>query len=199
MDTFGWRMPPVLRPYSYLTLRFSGLVPAAVRERGELYVVDRQVVLEEVTKRLVKARVEGDTPCRVTAAVAEDRLCVSCTCLRFEPEPRCCEHIWGALVEAELHGGLFAAVAAEESLPLVAERDPPFPALAAVEGYDPGRSAVAFLPLALELCPRSVIMNGGRVVADRPTVDLLEDPDLLAANRLELPYGFGRVQDPNER
>lgn len=55
------------------------------------------------------------------------------------------------------------------------------------------------LPLALELCPRSVIMNGGRVVADRPTVDLLEDPDLLAANRLELPYGFDRVQDPNER
>ncbi len=46
------------------------------------------------------------------------------------------------------------------------------------------------LPLALELCPRSVIMNGGRVVADRPTVDLLEDPGLLAANRLELPYGF---------
>jgi cobalt/nickel transport system ATP-binding protein len=54
------------------------------------------------------------------------------------------------------------------------------------------------LPLALELCPRSVIMNGGRVVADRPTVDLLEDPDLLAANRLELPYGFDRVQDPNQ-
>jgi cobalt/nickel transport system ATP-binding protein len=52
------------------------------------------------------------------------------------------------------------------------------------------------LPLALELCPRSVIMNGGRVVADRPTVDLLEDPNLLAANRLELPYGFDRVQDP---
>lgn len=46
------------------------------------------------------------------------------------------------------------------------------------------------LPLALELCPRSVIMDGGRVVADGPTVELLADPSLLAAHRLELPYGF---------
>ena len=51
------------------------------------------------------------------------------------------------------------------------------------------------LPLALELCPRSVIMNGGRVVADVPTGDLLEDLDLLADNRLELPYGFDRSTD----
>ena len=48
------------------------------------------------------------------------------------------------------------------------------------------------LPLALELCPRSLIMNGGRVVADVMTSDLLDDPELLAANRLELPYGFER-------
>ena len=52
------------------------------------------------------------------------------------------------------------------------------------------------LPLALELCSRSVIMNGGRVVADVPTGDLLEDPDLLADNRLELPYGFDRSGEP---
>lgn len=52
------------------------------------------------------------------------------------------------------------------------------------------------LPLALELCPRSVIMNGGRIVADVPTDGLLEDPDLLAANRLELPYGFQRSSKP---
>ena len=51
------------------------------------------------------------------------------------------------------------------------------------------------LPLALELCPRSVIINGGRVVADMPTHDLLRDPDLLADNRLELPYGFDRSDD----
>ena len=46
------------------------------------------------------------------------------------------------------------------------------------------------LPYAAELCPRSIIMNGGRVVADGPTVDILNDPPLLKANRLELPYGF---------
>ncbi len=51
------------------------------------------------------------------------------------------------------------------------------------------------LPLALELCPRSVIMNGGRLVADVTTGDLLEDLDLLAENRLELPYGFDRSTD----
>ena len=51
------------------------------------------------------------------------------------------------------------------------------------------------LSLALELCPRSVILNGGRVVADGVTRDLLADPRLLAANRLELPYGLA-LDDP---
>jgi cobalt/nickel transport system ATP-binding protein len=46
------------------------------------------------------------------------------------------------------------------------------------------------LPYALELCPRSVILAAGRIVADGPTRDLLSDPALLAAHRLELPYGF---------
>jgi cobalt/nickel transport system ATP-binding protein len=46
------------------------------------------------------------------------------------------------------------------------------------------------LPYALELCPRSVILDGGRVVADGATADLLADRELLAAHRLELPYGF---------
>jgi cobalt/nickel transport system ATP-binding protein len=46
------------------------------------------------------------------------------------------------------------------------------------------------LPYALELCPRSVILNEGVVVADGPTVEILGDAALLAANRLELPYGF---------
>lgn len=46
------------------------------------------------------------------------------------------------------------------------------------------------LPLALELCPRSVIMRAGRVVADGATRELLMDSDLLEENRLELPFGF---------
>lgn len=46
------------------------------------------------------------------------------------------------------------------------------------------------LPLALELCPRSVVMNDGKVMADGTTRVLLSDPDLMRANRLELPYGF---------
>jgi len=46
------------------------------------------------------------------------------------------------------------------------------------------------LPLALELCPRAVIMREGRIVADGETPALLADAGLLAENRLELPYGF---------
>ena len=46
------------------------------------------------------------------------------------------------------------------------------------------------LPYALELCPRTVILNEGVVVADGPTPEILGDTALMAANRLELPYGF---------
>jgi cobalt/nickel transport system ATP-binding protein len=46
------------------------------------------------------------------------------------------------------------------------------------------------LPYALELCPRAVILDDGRIVADGGTRDLLRDEDLLGAHRLELPYGF---------
>jgi energy-coupling factor transporter ATP-binding protein EcfA2 len=46
------------------------------------------------------------------------------------------------------------------------------------------------LPYALQLCPRSVVLDDGIVVADGPTRELLADRDLLAAHRLELPYGF---------
>jgi len=44
------------------------------------------------------------------------------------------------------------------------------------------------LPLALELCPRSVVLAHGRVAADGPTEALFGSPSLLAAHRLELPY-----------
>ncbi|MFC4002018.1 energy-coupling factor ABC transporter ATP-binding protein [Prauserella oleivorans] len=46
------------------------------------------------------------------------------------------------------------------------------------------------LPYALQLCPRSVLVDDGVVVADGPTRDLLADVELLAAHRLELPWGF---------
>jgi cobalt transport protein ATP-binding subunit len=46
------------------------------------------------------------------------------------------------------------------------------------------------LPYALQLCPRSVLIDDGVVIADRPTRELLADTELLAAHRLELPYGF---------
>jgi cobalt transport protein ATP-binding subunit len=48
------------------------------------------------------------------------------------------------------------------------------------------------LPLALEHCPRSVIISGGRLVADGPTSELLSDDELLASHGLELPYAFDR-------
>jgi cobalt transport protein ATP-binding subunit len=44
------------------------------------------------------------------------------------------------------------------------------------------------LPLALELCPRSVVVAHGRVAADGRTAALFANPSLLAAHRLELPY-----------
>jgi len=46
------------------------------------------------------------------------------------------------------------------------------------------------LPLVLELCPRTVLMDRGRIVADGPSPSLLSDAELLAAHRLEPPYGL---------
>lgn len=49
------------------------------------------------------------------------------------------------------------------------------------------------LPYALQLCSRSVLIDEGRIVADRPTRELLSDEALLHRHRLELPYGFRLV------
>jgi cobalt/nickel transport system ATP-binding protein len=46
------------------------------------------------------------------------------------------------------------------------------------------------LPYALQLCPRSVVLSDGVIVADGPTRDVLCDDALMQAHRLELPYGF---------
>ena len=46
------------------------------------------------------------------------------------------------------------------------------------------------LPYALQLCPRSIILNAGRISASGTTRDLLADDDIMRANRLELPVGF---------
>ncbi|MGH3350109.1 MAG: energy-coupling factor ABC transporter ATP-binding protein [Nocardioides sp.] len=49
------------------------------------------------------------------------------------------------------------------------------------------------LPYALELCDRSVILDGGVVAAEGRTVDVLSNADLMRAHRLELPFGFDPV------
>lgn len=46
------------------------------------------------------------------------------------------------------------------------------------------------LPLAYELCERTVILDRGRIVADGPTEEILSDAELLAKHDLELPYRF---------
>ena len=51
------------------------------------------------------------------------------------------------------------------------------------------------LPFALELCPRSLVMDEGRIVAADDTAEILGDDALMKAHRLELPYRF----DPRER
>ena len=46
------------------------------------------------------------------------------------------------------------------------------------------------LPYALQLCPRSVVLSDGVIVADGDTVDVLGDEETMRAHRLELPFGF---------
>jgi len=46
------------------------------------------------------------------------------------------------------------------------------------------------LPYALGLCERAVVMNHGRIVADGSIVEVLSDTELMAANRLDMPFAL---------
>jgi len=60
-----------------------------------------------------------------------------------------------------------------------------------VQGLDVTTLVVTHdLSLALELCPRAVVLDRGVVAADGPTRLLLSNPGLLAAHGLDLPYGM---------
>lgn len=54
----------------------------------------------------------------------------------------------------------------------------------------PGTKIIAThdLEMVVELCPRSIILDGGRVVADGPTLALLNDEPLMLAHGLERPH-----------
>ena len=46
------------------------------------------------------------------------------------------------------------------------------------------------LPFAAQLCERAVVLSAGRIVADGPCTEILQDERLLAEHDLELPAGF---------
>ena len=46
------------------------------------------------------------------------------------------------------------------------------------------------LPMALEICPRSIVVNNGTVTQDGKTKELLTNEKIMKENRLELPFGF---------
>lgn len=46
------------------------------------------------------------------------------------------------------------------------------------------------LPMALEICPRSIVVNNGKITEDGKTKELLTNNKIMKENRLELPFGF---------
>ncbi|NLE23074.1 MAG: ABC transporter ATP-binding protein [Actinobacteria bacterium] len=63
--------------------------------------------------------------------------------------------------------------------------------LGLLKGFDQTRViATHDLDLAAELCTRTIVMAGGRVLADRPTADVFADDALLEAGGLERPLGM---------
>jgi cobalt/nickel transport system ATP-binding protein len=58
----------------------------------------------------------------------------------------------------------------------------------------PGTLLVAThdLDLVLDCCPRTVVLDGGRVAADGPTTDLLANVELMTIHGLEVPHRLRR-------
>ena len=50
------------------------------------------------------------------------------------------------------------------------------------------------LDMVVEMCPRSIILDKGRVVADGPTLELLADEALMLAHGLERPALLDRMR-----
>ncbi|MBL7214826.1 MAG: ABC transporter ATP-binding protein [Phycisphaerae bacterium] len=46
------------------------------------------------------------------------------------------------------------------------------------------------LDLAIQLCPRTIVLSEGKVLADGPTADIFADDNLLAQSRLEKPLSM---------
>jgi cobalt/nickel transport system ATP-binding protein len=46
------------------------------------------------------------------------------------------------------------------------------------------------LPMALEICNRSVILNDGKITVDDETYKILKNEKIMSDNRLERPFGF---------
>jgi energy-coupling factor transporter ATP-binding protein EcfA2 len=54
------------------------------------------------------------------------------------------------------------------------------------------------LEMVVEMCPRSIILDGGRVVADGATLELLDNEELMLAHGLERPHSLHhlRIDEP---
>jgi len=46
------------------------------------------------------------------------------------------------------------------------------------------------LDMVLDLCPRTIVLNEGRIMADGPTLEIFANDDLLAACHLEKPFAM---------
>ena len=46
------------------------------------------------------------------------------------------------------------------------------------------------LPMALEICNRSIILNDGKITVNDETYKILKNEEVMSDNRLELPFGF---------